>query len=591
MDKKSKISNLYKALYSHLEFSKYIISYGSENVDFENIDFNLLIALFSGNYIESALNPYIEKIINDKGKVIDVKLLLIPEVLDSLASIIAKNNGNGYTLGELSYRNASVLLDIIRNKLAHGAFNIENDMIIFEEKGKLGVIDINKLINLVFAIDKVIGHDSLYEENINIRTFPKFVSNMNVYGKPSFKKFCDNLYVLKIKDKPKEGYKRTISYNKSVKQIINKVNSALLNNGINSNTLEKTIDSPSIKTLLDLNNIEMSFDLNTVKYLDYYKIIENNYLNNIDIYKGLNGNHLCDWISNRVLKLEKGKYQNYNLNKGLLIDILFLTIMRDDSIYDFSQIISKFDEKQIIKPLLFEIDNAVIGTVIVSFNSFFQFGLEDELSIKNQESLYDLIQGNSIDFSLFNLSSFDDPNMIIRNDFESFYKEIEQYKKEVEKYKLTAKNKKDAIDSYIKYNKEQNEEELKGKQEKYNEELKKLEEAQNKVNLCNNYLNNMDLDKYIKNYNIITYIRNAFAHGNVFIDEHVDTDDFEEKKVLLINEYNGVKYYEKEMSLQDFASLSNINNLRHLINFYVNKNDFLEKQEKEEKCKVKSLTK
>ena len=98
-----RFKNLYDAFLSHIDFSNYMESYSEEYVDLSKINYNLLIAVFSGFYLTTVVDEYICK---EK----EVRLKFVPEFLDNIVKIIATKHGSGWRLNELSYKDSSAVI-------------------------------------------------------------------------------------------------------------------------------------------------------------------------------------------------------------------------------------------------------------------------------------------------------------------------------------------------------------------------------------------------------------------------------------------------------------------------------------------------
>ena len=105
-----RFKNLYDAMTSHIDYSNMIESYGDDYVTFSNTNFELLQVIFGGFYLTSTMEDYFKK--QPDGT---VKSVLVPEFVKLLVSKIAKYNGKGYTLGELSYKDEYTVIEKVRN--------------------------------------------------------------------------------------------------------------------------------------------------------------------------------------------------------------------------------------------------------------------------------------------------------------------------------------------------------------------------------------------------------------------------------------------------------------------------------------------
>ena len=67
-------------------------------------------------------------------------------------------------------------------------------------------------------------------------------------------------------------------------------------------------------------------------------------------------------------------------------------------------------------------------------------------------------------------------------------------------------------------------------------------------------------DLYVRNYNIIAHIRNAFAHGNVRIMNHISGDTLNDRVILIEDNYEGKCTYRLVITYKKFRKLfSNYN--------------------------------
>ena len=199
-----RFENLYDAFRSQILFNNHMNNLEDSTFDLLSINFNLLKAIYSSFYLTTVLDPFIEK--NSDG---NVKIKLNDDFLDALIKNVAKYNGSGYAIGELSYKSSTICLDKIRNKLAHGDYIVIDKNIIFEENGAKGIIDLDKLVGMILNLDFYFSKYMQNGESIKIKGNCKYVLNRKVNGIPSFKNYCKDLPVLIIKDEPVNKINRT----------------------------------------------------------------------------------------------------------------------------------------------------------------------------------------------------------------------------------------------------------------------------------------------------------------------------------------------------------------------------------------------
>ena len=93
------------------------------------------------------------------------------------------------------------------------------------------------------------------------------------------------------------------------------------------------------------------------------------------------------------------------------------------------------------------------------------------------------------------------------------------------------------------------------------------EELEAKIERLKKFEEKFDLDKYTRNINIITHIRNAVAHGNVFVDSY--ENDITETDIILRDYLNDEIVYEKKIKVKDFVMLFRIDNVQNIYNFII----------------------
>lgn len=555
MDDK-RFQNLFQAFKSHIDFNNYIEEYGLMDIDLSKINYNLLMAIYSGFYLTITIDPLIEKI-SDK----DVKINLYPEFLNILVKKIAEDNGNGYTVGELSYKDAQTTLNKIRNKLAHGDFIVENDQIIFEEKNKKGIIKITDLVSMIATLDINIEKYKLTGKTVTINGNLKYVINRKVYGKPSFKKYCKDLITIIIEDEPMLGYERDGAYINFVQKMRNKIIQIFEEDELSDKRIKEYIKINEQK--LKFLGINLSYKIQTIYDLEYYDQIKNNYIEEYEYLKNFDGVSLAKYLLNKTLKLKEGQFQKFNYSKGIILNLNLMNVLKEHPNMTICEILNQTDLNFIF---VVDIDNAILASNLVGFYSFYQYGLEKGLTEKGKYDLADLTQNKTLDFSKLDLTLLDDPNMNIEHTFLSYNKDILKYKNKKRKIEDIIEKQREDLENYLEHTEQEkiNKKKLEAMAGKLND---LYNEKQNIINLISDmeiFIKEFDFDNYIKNINIVEHIRNAIAHGNIMLDEYSSTNN---KKIIIKDYYNDELYYEKELSIYDFATLFNIQNFYVLYSF------------------------
>jgi len=143
----TRYKNLYDALTSHIDYCNFIETYGEDNVNFENTNFDLLQTIYGAFSLTLLIDDYFVV----QNNTINCKL--IPNVVQQLIEKIAVYNGHGYTVGDLMYKDEYTVLEKVRNKLAHGDFIIRNGEIVFEENKLEGRIRVDKFLSFITTFE------------------------------------------------------------------------------------------------------------------------------------------------------------------------------------------------------------------------------------------------------------------------------------------------------------------------------------------------------------------------------------------------------------------------------------------------------
>ena len=447
MDNK-RFENLYEAFNSYVQFNEYMKN--NELTKVSEINFDLLKMMFSSFYLTTLLDPLIEK--NYNG---EIKIKLNKTYINELVKCVAKPNKNGYTIGELSYKNAEVTLDKIRNKLAHGDYIVENENIIFEENNHRGIIKVNKLVGMIMNLENDLSKYILAEESVKIYGICKYVRNKKINGIASFKKYCKDLLVLIIKDEPLEGYFRNDNYIYFVEKMQNKIVQLFEKNELNDCKIKEYIKIN--KNKMEFLGIKIDYEIKSVYELEIYNGLLEEYKNNPEIIETYNNEKLPDYLFNRILKLSKGKYQKFNYLKGINLNLLVIDKLNNNSTLTYENIKKMHSDLKFIFTV--DSENILIANVLSGFYSFYQYGLEKGLTKKGSYDLSKIVENESLDFSKLDISLLDDPNMIIEHQFLNYKTDIQKYKINQDHILKTIKKHRENLLLYLKHTPQEKQEE------------------------------------------------------------------------------------------------------------------------------------
>lgn len=571
MDSK-RLEEIYKIVESHINFSNYLMSYGDENADLEGIDYNHLLSMFISAYFTTCVDSLIKKTKVD-GDIEKVEIEMVSEVVEDLAQTISKYEKvtNKYSFGDLSYTGSSNVIEKVRNKLAHGDFIVEDNNIVYEENGQRGEVNIDSLLAFISKFDEMLNHAETNGKNMKI--FVKGDGDFKCEG--PLDDYCKKASYISVTDEPRILRKRNKEYIYTMENFKN-----LLLKKFETGEIEDIKNNSfftKYERVLNYDGIDLKAEINNVCDFKYYDKIKNNYEEMRAYYKTMTQNEdenlvipgklITEFIANRMLKLSKGEYQIFSYAKGIEVCLVLLKIFRDNPELRLQDLYKCPGLNNI---LLLDIDNAIIASYIVGFNSLYQYGLESGYTSKNKNSIEKLMNNEEFDFSKLDLSEFEYDGMECRYTISSFDDEINKRKKHIADLNQKLDSIKTGMNAYLEHTalRDRSRERL----NKFNEKIDKvnneeLSVEQKKLDDSNKFMETFDKEKYTDNFNIITYIRNAISHGNLKINEDENIADISKKKIRIVNEYEGKVYYDKEVSLEQFSTLFSDDNHKYIHNF------------------------
>ena len=554
---KIRYKNLYDALITHKKYCKLIEGYGRRKVSFEDANLELLQTIHAGFLLTQIMDEYFIKVD------CDITSKLIPEKVKELVCGIAKNNGSGYTLGDLMYKDEYTVLEKVRNKLAHGDFIIIKGEIVFEEHGVEGRINADKFINLVYELETKAKKITLEEPCVKVLN--KVFESKNVKSIDSEERLdmvCKNLYRVELEEVPIPPKKRDPEYIKFIEEKYDK----LIDKMENLTLEELEIYLETLKARFLKKDIELKFSIKNMKELEHYNCIKSKYMSDIDNNKILPLERQINRINNLSYVLGHGRYQKFDIAKGLELNINFMQVLKKHPEYTFEQMI--YSCKDIGMVGYYHYDSAILASYLAGFNAIYEYGLENGLTEIGQNNLISVLEGKTLDFSRLDLEELDVPNLKIEHEFKNYEKDIKDYEREqLDGIKIKIKSIEKILDSLNNSKKNVADRIAKFDQELKNAKLLKRE-IEEKVKRLRDLEKSFDFEKYKRNFNIITYIRNAIAHGNIYVDSYAT--NIMESDIIIVNEYEGKIVYEKKIKAKDFIKIFEANNVNYIQSFYLN---------------------
>ena len=192
------INNYLKKLEVNSKYIDYVNSFG-ENNNLSKDDLNYLKVGYASFLLFLWKDDFIKK---DSNK--NLSTTLIEENLEKATSIISTKFNNKWKIDNIEFSNYLEVLDKVRNKLAHGDYEIIDGYVYLEIDGQIGKIEIDKLVGLVSTIACSWDDIRKYGERITgIIKDTKVSKKKQIRSEKDLDEVLNNIYYIKIVDKPR----------------------------------------------------------------------------------------------------------------------------------------------------------------------------------------------------------------------------------------------------------------------------------------------------------------------------------------------------------------------------------------------------
>lgn len=497
-----------------------------------------------------------EDMVENKGNLVYQSKLFINSLEHSVFHIATKVD-SGYQIGSYIFPDASTLVAIIRNKLAHGMYtmDLKHNRVILHHKGSDIILNIDKLS--LFIVDS-------FANTINQKMTNKYERNIVYYTKNNSKSENPITDISEVKKMVKNfnAVNFTIETQNLLPVPMNcilRFESFLKNSYINFyDALTGTDYKQMVKFLADNGcKISYSFDIltdqdkinNVLKYADS-EIVGNKNLNYIEQIK---------LLGMEIQKRLNSKYNSFNALASNVSNLVVLSAITKTSSVKYDDI-SRYITPRYLN--LIKIGYDEFGMALISmFNTLFMYPFDDVYSIKGE---YTFDKSDGLDFSKLDLSMVNPTTINIDN------------------YPLV--NAKEKVNSILRKQsnlvnniliQENNLNNVKGNEKvelKIKEKIESLRKELSKY--VSDYVNaytdltsvvydySMNKD-YFRNKAIIEGIRNSIAHGNY---EFVSNGKFSDTIIVFNDIYEGQLTFQAKLTFCEFEQLI-FNNKDFLLSF------------------------
>lgn len=500
---------------------------------------------------------------------------LIEENLEQATSIISTKSNNKWKIDNIEFSNYLEVLDKVRNKLAHGDYEIIDGYVYLEIDGQIGKIEIDKLVGLVSTIACSWDNIRKYGERITgIIKDTKVSKEKQIRSEKDLDEVLNNIYYVKIVDKPRILRVRNNDYVKMMCFLKDAVKKRI----INELNVEKIVDNPNNKLLLENAGIDVTVTEFPARKLESTKKVRTMFLSKLDLIKNMSPEIQHIYLDYWFHEAETKKMRKGSISFGLTANTVFFKELENDNTKDVQNIVENSEYGILLATLN---EKTILSAYLTSFYFIYIYSLDNILNIKDKEDIRDIVTNKTFDFSKLDLDSIGSYINNEEKEYPEFTEQINKILKDIEmleKKVIKLENNIKGIEKVL--------EKDKSKQEKYNELKKIQDEVLEKIELLKLEYNKANLfmqnnyEKYKKNRSIIEHIRNCIAHGNIELDIFNGDCTVDDASITFKDIHQGINTFELQILAKDFNRLNSQENINKIISFIEHREEDKEKQRK-----------
>ncbi len=553
--KREQIINTYQELLeANIKYLEYLNSFGEKN-DLDEKSINLLKV----GYATFALLLWKDEIIK-KDSEYNLSTTVVEEILDEHINIIT-NKKNIWSIGEIEFTSSLDLLNVLRNKLAHGDYQIKENEIILEINDKIGSVNIDRLLDLTIQLDQNLSLIQKQKENtVGMIRNKNALENINIKTKSDLDKALSNMSYVEIKEKPRKLSLRTKEYIALAINLKEVVKTSIQNlRKVDNLTLV-----PKVKFLLEQVNMDakvtetMSTDLEATEKARKMYVSRINEMRTVSPI--MQQKYLAFWLQEAIKK----EMQKKSISFGIVNNEVLLKELKKNPNRNLINII----EQNKFGPLLIvENEKTVLTAYLINFYFTYIYALDNILNEKNKEDIRDIVENKAFDFSKLNLSGIKNQMDIETKNFSNFEGQTNKLDSDILNldtriYKL--QNIIDSLKNVIESHPE--------RKEVLDKNILIQEEALSKRDYIIGLKERVkkyceeDLTRYKKNRAIIEHIRNSIAHGNISLNIFNGNYTLEDALLTFNDEHDG-KATTIQLTLKEFETLFSNENIKTILDF------------------------
>lgn len=492
-------------------------------------------------------------------------------ILEQIILVISTKKNNLYYLGNIPFNSPDEIIKIIRNKIAHGEYSIDDrvENIVFPLEQERIHIPIKSLYNFTLLLIERIDLYTTTSTYNRTQIIGSTLNNSRITKENQILDFLNNIYYIDYTfyGNPSLTPQDKFKIEEILKQIPIIVNNQ--NKSLSPQELENLINS-----VFQSNNINSQINIKPLSQTIHKDNLTRFIISNLSTIIQMELRTQTVLVSNWFQKLLNDSKTLENICNGIHYNLLTL-----DSVERLKAQTSLDTMKEIKSNNLFaSIIEMALSTELLGFYIHFQYPLENICKSKdNTEEGVDYFDYSKLDLSMlqpsiFHLpvgrqSSFNEAVTASTKRLNILNIEISKLEKQLDNIKKLASNA--TPEDRTKYEAGLNRvtEKLEQVIEKQNIELELLTTREQQLNEFNTDDNN----SYYYNRYLIEYIRNAISHGNVHFYYSESNASLQSCILRFINKKDGKVTLDLSVSIQDFEKIFGPYNLR-LLDEYLTEN-------------------
>lgn len=492
-------------------------------------------------------------------------------ILEQIILIIAEKRNNKYYLNNIEFSTKEEIIKIIRNKIAHGEFIIDEkaDNIIFKIENQDIKISSNQLYSLSILLVERLDLYTVSTDYSRTQVFASLPNIIKIKKENQISQILDNIYHIEYNFNSSQPI--TPEQKNLIEEMLRKVPSIISRL---EEITKKPITEEMIRTLFAQHNIEVTPKISKLSETSYREKLEYFILKNIKQFKKMDAKHQVVLISNWYQKLLNDNKPLENLTSGVHYNLYTLSNLPNTNYKDVYDAISNLNSNNLFSSIV----EMIVTTELLGFYIHFQYPLENICKSKdNTEDGIDYFDYSTLDLSMLRPTIFNLPEgrqSSYSDAINATKRRLSIIGTELNTLELQINNLNRLLNTSV------NEEEKNKYQnaiytvsEKLNKALRRQKEEQELLIERQKELDEFNLSdqtNYYYNRYLIEYIRNAISHGNVYFYYNETDGNITECKLRFINTKDNQVTLDLLVSIQDFEKIFNQDNLR-LLDEYITK--------------------